>query len=259
MNELEQHPLDVAAQSPLPKRPLSTTIPKGNVSFSDDSRNWSKENPVTQNQTPSSTTSELRNRQENRPTASTATSNINTCSTANTSSINNTTTGAESAGSPKQLSRRNTGPGGRLLPEEEEEEPEPLRWTSRLSSFIREIYDQCSPSLTLENKGSIARDHLANERTYLAWLRTSLSMITVGVAITQLFRLQSESGTPTKKLIKIAELGRPLGTSRYFHSQTVLSYGQFPASRGSVILATVTVLAVLLACFIIVILQGRAS
>jgi uncharacterized membrane protein YidH (DUF202 family) len=137
---------------------------------------------------------------------------------------------------------------------------------------LADLYSKYSPSLTLENKGSIARDHLANERTYLAWLRSSLSLITVGVAITQLFRLQSNmSSGPTQELVKVSNLGRPLGgsfialgilflwlgTSRYFHSQSVLSYGQFPASRGSVVIATVTVLSVLIACFIIVIIQDR--
>ena len=46
-------------------------------------------------------------------------------------------------------------------------------------------------SISLENKGSVARDHLALERTFLAWLRTSLAFASIGVAITQLFRLNT--------------------------------------------------------------------
>lgn len=33
----------------------------------------------------------------------------------------------------------------------------------------------------LENKGSVARDHLAAERTYLAYLRTSLALASIGI------------------------------------------------------------------------------
>ena len=33
----------------------------------------------------------------------------------------------------------------------------------------------------LENKGSVARDHLASERTFLAWLRTSLALASIGI------------------------------------------------------------------------------
>ncbi|KAF2000956.1 hypothetical protein P154DRAFT_433916 [Amniculicola lignicola CBS 123094] len=52
-------------------------------------------------------------------------------------------------------------------------------------------------SVELENKGSVARDHLALERTFLAWLRTSLSFASIGIAITQLFRLNTSiSATP---------------------------------------------------------------
>ncbi|CEQ40094.1 SPOSA6832_01661, partial [Sporobolomyces salmonicolor] len=49
----------------------------------------------------------------------------------------------------------------------------------------------------LENKGSVARDHLAGERTFLAWLRSSLSLASIGIAITQLFRLPSTTTTGT--------------------------------------------------------------
>lgn len=46
-------------------------------------------------------------------------------------------------------------------------------------------------SISLENTGSVARDHLALERTFLAWLRTSLAFASIGIAITQLFRLNT--------------------------------------------------------------------
>jgi hypothetical protein len=36
-------------------------------------------------------------------------------------------------------------------------------------------------SLTLQNTGSVARDHLASERTFLAYVRTSLSFASAGV------------------------------------------------------------------------------
>lgn len=53
------------------------------------------------------------------------------------------------------------------------------------------------------------RDHLANERTYLSYLRTSLALSTMGVTITQLLRLEhSLNPSPT---FGYYVLGRPLG------------------------------------------------
>ena len=47
------------------------------------------------------------------------------------------------------------------------------KWSTILSWFNQD--------LQLQNVGSVARDHLANERTFLAWLRTSLSLASIGV------------------------------------------------------------------------------
>ncbi|EPQ26127.1 uncharacterized protein PFL1_06335 [Pseudozyma flocculosa PF-1] len=51
-----------------------------------------------------------------------------------------------------------------------------------------------SLNLELKNEGSVARDHLASERTFLAWLRTSLSLVSIGIALTQIFQIPSLVG-----------------------------------------------------------------
>lgn len=133
-------------------------------------------------------------------------------------------------------------------------------------------------SLNLKNEGSVARDHLALERTFLAWLRTSLAFASIGVAVTQLFRLNisrqnSDSGNDiTTTLIineasdRIRKLGKPLGTTflmisiitlllgfkRYFEGQYWIIQGKFPASRGSIILMTAITFVMMLASLIVI-------
>jgi uncharacterized membrane protein YidH (DUF202 family) len=59
------------------------------------------------------------------------------------------------------------------------------------------------------------------ERTFLAWLRTSLSFASIGIAVTQLFRLNTsiKSGSDSDLAAsldlssKLASIGKPLGAT----------------------------------------------
>jgi uncharacterized membrane protein YidH (DUF202 family) len=112
-------------------------------------------------------------------------------------------------------------------------------WYRRVASNYR--------SISLENKGSVARDHLALERTFLAWLRTSLAFASIGIAITQLFRLNTSlanekaqrrrSLTPHLQLrekesgpsLPLSPLmGASLTPDIYQHIQTTLQQQQYP-------------------------------
>ncbi|KAK5945255.1 hypothetical protein PMZ80_002459 [Knufia obscura] len=46
---------------------------------------------------------------------------------------------------------------------------------------------------TYSNTGSVARDHLASERTFLAWMRTGLGFVALGIAVERFSQLDLET------------------------------------------------------------------
>ncbi|KAI9488134.1 hypothetical protein BDB00DRAFT_773091 [Zychaea mexicana] len=127
---------------------------------------------------------------------------------------------------------------------------------------IRRIYERFSTSALLENKAAVARDHLANERTFLAWLRTSLSLVTVGVAITQLYNLNPSNNAHAGRsvgatFVILSIVFLYIANARYFHSQVALTKEHFPASRGAILFGSTAVLAVLIAMFVLIIIDQK--
>ncbi|KAG9653800.1 hypothetical protein KCU64_g7643, partial [Aureobasidium melanogenum] len=109
-----------------------------------------------------------------------------------------------------------------------------------------------------KNTGSTARDHLASERTYLAWMRTGLGFLALGIGVERFNQLDLAEILPTKSKRRFhdhqthndksdALVGALLGsgagsiaygTTRYFSNMRLLEQGLFkPAFHGAAFLA----------------------
>lgn len=127
-----------------------------------------------------------------------------------------------------------------------------------------------SKSLVLENKGLVARDHMANERTFLAWTRTSFVVLSLGIAFLQLYSIQMRATEAildgiSFQLVKdgrvtaMEHIGRPLGMIcalssiilmifgywRYMAVQKGLTHDIFPATRIMALVVTLVALVIL--------------
>ncbi|KIW35493.1 uncharacterized protein PV07_02188 [Cladophialophora immunda] len=127
---------------------------------------------------------------------------------------------------------------------------------SRLTRYIR-----VNP---LPNTGSVARDLLASERTFLAWARTGLGFIALGVALEKVEALAALSPTllhlsdsRTKiaagVLVASGSLCVGHGTLRYFSTLRHIQEGKFRPNTGGISLMAVTCIGIAIAGSILVI------
>lgn len=130
--------------------------------------------------------------------------------------------------------------------------------------------------LHLENKGSVARDHLANERTFLSWIRTAFTIMSLGVAFVQMYSILNRAkeaiaegkaypidrsnawidnsdlvesvGIITGVLLLVVIL---FGTLRYFSVQHELQKNVFPATRAMILLVVLLALVILVLIMVV--------
>lgn len=118
--------------------------------------------------------------------------------------------------------------------------------------------------LSLQNTGNVARDHLASERTFFAYVRTSLMIATAGVALAQILSFtEFYTKDHTRRFRHVEVCARPLGAAavvlaliilmigvvRYFSVQHALVQGRFPVARIAVAFTAGLVGALIVAAF----------
>ena len=95
-----------------------------------------------------------------------------------------------------------------------------------------------NPQLVLENCGSVARDHLASERTFLAYVRTSLALASAGVALVQLFTIADLASRSRDIPIsdsnrRAQRFARPLGVTMVLFALIMLGTGKICPCHSS--------------------------
>jgi putative membrane protein len=109
-----------------------------------------------------------------------------------------------------------------------------------------------------ENTDSTARDHLANERTFLAWVRTVVALIALGLGIA---KLAPENGGLEIGLVVILLGGVLLVFSglRYFDVKRALDSGDFRVLTGVIVLIEAVGSMFIIVVVILLLVQQHAN
>ncbi len=93
--------------------------------------------------------------------------------------------------------------------------------------------------------GSQARDHLANERTFLAWIRTALALIGGGVLLAKLVDTDGSLAEVVGLLLIVAGIvAAAYSLSRYRLLRSLIDKGEYHTARwGPVTVALLTLAA----------------
>jgi inner membrane protein YidH len=106
-------------------------------------------------------------------------------------------------------------------------------------------------------ESSAVRDHLANERTQLAWLRTSANVVVVGLAVARFAdagKVTAASLVAGGVLILTGAVGVVYGTLRYRRAAAAIERGDvdgISSSLGPSVAAVVLLVAVLVSAVVL--------
>jgi putative membrane protein len=95
----------------------------------------------------------------------------------------------------------------------------------------------------LSDLESRARTYLANERTFLAWFRTGLTLVALGLASAQFLTRDLITGVPLRRAIAAGFVVSGVvvtltGASRYFQGNREIAVGRFKPPVYSVVMST---------------------
>ena len=104
-----------------------------------------------------------------------------------------------------------------------------------------------------KNEGSLARDHLANERTFLSWVRTSLAFVGLGVLVAELVKTEGvKAEVAGLALIALGAGTAASSTGRYLRLARHLDEGSYESSTVGPILVGIFTLVVAVAGLVLV-------